>query len=100
LNNYLAIINQIFEIEQRLTQENIEEKFARNFEKISALLADDGYKISNPIGETFSETRTDIDASLIGNSSKPKIIRVIKPIIYLQKDGGVSLIQKGIVVAE
>ncbi|MET4083442.1 hypothetical protein ABIB40_003413 [Pedobacter sp. UYP30] len=100
MNNYLAIINQVFEIEQRLIQENNSEKFSRNFQKISMLLAEDGYKVSNPIGEAFSEARTDIDASLIGTSSKKKIIRVIKPIIYLQQDGGVSLIQKGIVIAE
>lgn len=100
MSNYLALINQFFEIEQRLRQEDNFEKFSRNFNKVSNLLQEDGYTVSDPLGESFAETRTDIDASILGNGQNPKITKVIKPIIYLQQEDGVTLVQKGIVIAE
>lgn len=100
MNNYTALINQFFEIQQRLAQEPNAEVFTRNFQKISNLLREDGYIVTNPLGESFTEMRTDVEASVIGNAPKPKITKVIKPIIYLQEATGVTLVQKGIVIVE
>ena len=62
---------------------------------------DGGLLFHNPIGESYNETRTDIDASIAGDSAENLIItEVIKPIIRYRK-GGISMIaRKGIVVVE
>lgn len=100
MSNYLALINQIFEIQQRLAQESNAAVFARNFQKIAALLGEDGYMVADPMGEPFADTRTDVEASVVGHAAKPLITKVIKPIIYLQDAEGISLVQKGVVIAE
>ena len=73
----------------------------RNFNRLFNLLEEDGFMIQDPTGEAYSETRTDCEASISGRmSSKMKITRTIKPIIYQKKDGSVQLVQKAVVIAE
>ena len=58
-----------------------------------------GFYIKNPIGEKFSEERTDIDATIMADlSTKLTITKVLKPIVY-KKEGDVNIIvQKGVVI--
>ena len=59
-----------------------------------------GLRYEDPIGQNYSETRTDVDASLAGSTAHDLVItETLKPIIR-QIDAGHSMIlQKGIVVA-
>ncbi|HCR74896.1 MAG TPA: hypothetical protein DIW37_00515 [Chryseobacterium sp.] len=95
----LNIINQLFEIEKKSNDQNLS-IFERNFERINHELEEMGYVINNPVGEIYDSRDTSIEANIVGNSLKPFITKVLKPVIF-QKDGNeLILLQKGIVIAE
>ena len=108
---YFELLDQLFEIERKL--ENIKESnsISRNLNKMkdifeknlfsSSTSSEIGFTYYNPIGESYNETRLDLEASIAGNSTENLFIQeVIKPIIRY-KSGGSSLIaRKGVVVVE
>ena len=99
--NPIHIINQLFEIKAKIKEGGTAQTFERNLNRLFDLFEEDGYIIQDPTGETYSETRTDCEASISGRiHSKMKITRTIKPIIYQKKEDTVQLLQKGVVIAE
>lgn len=95
----INIINQIFEIEKKSKEQHLE-IFERNFDRIYHELQEMGYIVENPVGKTYDERDASLEVNLVGNSSIPIITKVLKPIIF-EKDGdNLSLLQKGIVIAE
>jgi len=97
----VQVINQLFEMQARLKEAGTAQSFERNFTRLFGIFEGDGYLVQDPTGEAYQETRTDCEVSISGRiGSKMKITRTIKPIIYLQKDGAVQLLQKGVVIAE
>lgn len=93
----IEIINQTFEIEQKLIKDGIEASYTRPLFRIKSALESVGFQIQVPLGEPFHETRTDIEASIVGEISDQMVIsRVIKPIIYYNQ----VLIQQAIVFVE
>jgi hypothetical protein len=101
MNNAVPIINQMFEMQAKLKEKGLLPDFERNFNRLYHVFEEEGYLVQDPTGEAYSETRTDYEASISGRiSSRMKISRTIKPIIYLKKDGSVTLVQKGVVIAE
>lgn len=101
MNNNTKLLNQLFELKNKIDQENLGEKFDRNFQRLFALLEEEGLFFKDPIGELYSDSRTDVEASIVGKEvTKMRITKVIKPIIY-QKDGtSAVLLQKGVVIVE
>jgi hypothetical protein len=108
---YFELLDQIFEIERKL--ENIEESnsIARNLNKMkdifetnlfsSSTSSEIGFTYHNPIGESYNETRLDLEASIAGNSTENLIIKeVIKPIIRYKSGGSTLIARKGVVVVE
>jgi hypothetical protein len=93
-----AIINQLFEIEKKATEQNIE-IFERNFNRIQHELNEMGYKIVNPIGTNYDERDASIDANLMNPNAK-KITKVLKPVIYKMGSDSYILVQKGVVIVE
>lgn len=85
---YLDLVNQIFEIEKKSLNISEENSIQRNINKIRGLLEDGCFKdvgltYHNPIGENYSDTRTDCEATIAGTSVENlEIIEVIKPIIF------------------
>ena len=88
---YLDFMNQIFEIEKKSNNLQEENSICRNINKIKGLMEDEFFKGSstiglsyhNPLGEDYSDTRTDCEATIAGDSAENlEIIEVIKPIIY------------------
>ena len=101
MDNYIQIINQLVEIRQKIKQEKLEEKFERNFNRIFSVLEDEGYVCQYPLGEKYTETRTDCEANIIGRETRNMgITQVIKPVIYKKNPEGLALVQKGIVIVE
>lgn len=97
----LAIINQIFEIKQKLEQEKLLDKFDRNLNRLFSIMEDEGYVCNNPWGERYTDSRSDCTANIVGKESRDMvIIQVIKPIIYKKTEGALTLVQKGIVIVE
>lgn len=95
------IINQLFEIEQKLAFKS-EPIAERNFKRIYFELENLGYKIINPADRSYKETDSDIEASLSGDlKGELKVTRVLKPIIYCTDEHHTTkLVQKGIVIVE
>ncbi len=101
MDSYMQIINQLVEIKQKIKQENLEEKFERNFNRVFSVIEDEGYIYRYPLGEKYTETHTDCEATIVGRETRNMIVtQVIKPIIYKKNPGGIVLVQKGIVIVE
>jgi len=88
---YLDFMNQIFEIEKKATNIKEEHSIQRNLNKMKGILEEEFFKGSstigltyhNPLGETYSETRTDCEATIAGTGVENlEITEVIKPIIF------------------
>lgn len=85
---YLDLVNQIFEIEKKATNIKEDNSIQRNINKVKGLLEegffkDVGLSYHNPIGENYSETRTDCEATIAGTEVENlEIIEVIKPIVF------------------
>jgi hypothetical protein len=99
--NSTQVINQLFEIETKLKEQQLFDNFERNFNRLFSIFEDDGFIIQNPVNEPYTDNRTDCEASIVGElSSKMIISKTLKPIIYKQNNGAVELVQKGIVIVE
>jgi len=100
-SQWLQIINQIFDMEKRLSSIENSRPLERNIRRIKSQLAEMNIEYLNPIGERYSETRTDVEATISGNSTRNLMItEVIKPII-VQRNGNVQqIIQTGVVIVE
>jgi hypothetical protein len=99
--NPVHIINQLFEMQGKANELNVSHQFERNFNRLLSIFEEEGYIIQDPTGETYTDSRTDCEASISGQiGSKMKIIRTLKPVIYQKKDNGVQLLQKAVVIAE
>jgi hypothetical protein len=88
---YLDFMNQIFEIEKKSANLKEENSIQRNLNKMKGILEEEFFKGSstigltyhNPIGESYSDTRTDCEATIAGTGVENlEIIEVIKPIIF------------------
>ena len=101
MENDIQLINQIVEIRQKISEEKLDKKFERNFNRIFSAFEEKGFICQYPLGEKYNETRTDCDATIIGKESSDMIIvQVIKPVIYKKNAAGPMLVQKGIVMVE
>jgi hypothetical protein len=103
----LDLLNQVFEIEKKLERIEESNSISRNVNKLKELFETElypqsgGFTYYNPIGEEYSETRTDCDASIAGESTENLvIIEVIKPIIRLKQGGFNQIVQKAVVVVQ
>jgi hypothetical protein len=105
---FLDMLNQLFEIEKKLERIEESNSINRNLSKLKELFETELYQKNscglayyNPIGEPYSETRTDCDASIAGESTDNLvIIEVIKPIIRYRQGGFNHIVQKAIVVVQ
>lgn len=111
--SYLDLINQIFEIEKKTASLKDENSIQRNINKIKSLMdselfssnQDVGFTYHNPIGEKYSETRTDCEATISGSDfNNLEIVEVIKPIIFYSIREGLQIkkiiVQPAVVVVK
>lgn len=101
------ILNQLFEIENKLGNINEPNSIQRNLDRMKdyfetdALADGQGLVYYNPLGESYNETRTDCEASISGSSHENlEIIEVLKPIIYFKYANTQTIIQKAIVIVQ
>ncbi len=94
----IELLNQLFEIEAKTARlEGV--SLSRNIRRMYHELDACGYVAKNPLGEKFTEQRTDVEASLTCDyHDNMKITRVLKPIVYKREGGTLVLVQKGIVM--
>lgn len=98
---WIKMANLVFELEKKLPAQGATTGgVQRNVDRMKAVLEEAGLLILNPMGETYTETRTDLEANITGAGKGPLLVLdVIKPVIYANKDGLQSLLQKGVVIA-
>ena len=90
----IEIINQLNTLE---TKFNISDESDRSFNRIKQALSEMGFSYSSPVNEEYKDTRTDIDATIIGENTKNLVItKVIKPIIVQNS----KIVQRAIVIVE
>jgi hypothetical protein len=95
--------NLLFEMEQKLALHPDEQTFVRLHRRMRQVTDEAGYYIHNPLGEDYSETRTDVEASIRQDiAGKTMRIRsVLKPAVYRKTDGGRALlVQRGVVIVD
>ncbi|MEY4927647.1 MAG: hypothetical protein RI894_2083 [Bacteroidota bacterium] len=98
---YLKLINNFFDIEKKVLQKTEMQPLMRNIDRMKATFEEMGYIIRNPKGEGYSETRTDCEASIVGESTESLVITdVIKPIVYWRIGEILGIVQQGIVLVE
>ncbi len=105
----LSTLNQLYEMEQKLSKNGDPSNLQRNLEKIKDAFEHYdhtlGFIYEDPLGQSFKETRTDMEATISGSLTDDLVVvEVIKPIIRaLLKNGPVKItqvIQKGIVIVK
>jgi hypothetical protein len=107
---YIELIDQVFEVEKKLSAINESNSINRNVSKMKEIFenifstpseTEVGLSYHNPIGESYSDTRTDLEASIAGNSTEDLIVKeVIKPIIRYRQGTLTMIYRKGVVVVE
>jgi len=109
--NYINLLDQMFEIERKLEVIKEPSSIERNISKIKDIFANIYATPSDPncrlfyripiIGDDYNETKTDLEASIAGESTENLVItEVIKPIIRWGKEGSSIVVRKGVVVVE
>ncbi|MBS1564294.1 MAG: hypothetical protein JST39_07880, partial [Bacteroidetes bacterium] len=89
----------VFELEKK-SQKDAGPGVQRTLSRMQQVLEEAGLLILNPLGEAFSDTRTDVEATLTGSiHGKMKITEVLKPIVYMEQEGKKMLVQRGVVLA-
>ncbi len=108
----LTVLNQLYEMEQKLRKQGDPSNFSRNVGKMKDALAEEGLPdgsgghiclaYEDPMGATFRETRTDLEVTISGTGTDNlAVVEVIKPIIRARIMDGVShVVQKGVVIVE
>ena len=115
----ITAINQLYELEQKLKRHGDPGNLSRNIAKMKDAFAEDGLPMGgpngactrigleyeDPMGQTFKETRTDLNATISGAGAENlMVVEVIKPIIRAVQRGDavgfVRVVQKGVVIVE
>src|SRR5688500_15861129 len=80
----LGLLNNVFDIERKLTIHGDPGNALRNVEQLKALLAEEGLFFKAPMGQVFQETRTDLEANISSTGTNDlMVVEVIKPIVRL-----------------
>jgi hypothetical protein len=95
-----SLLNNLFEIERKAVLAGNPNNILRNIEKMKDAFLEIKFFYEDPTGQSFNETRTDVEATITGQSSENLVIvEVIKPIIRVGQQDRSLVLQKGIVIA-
>lgn len=101
----LDILDQVFEIERKAQDISEKNSIARNINRLKEIMENfDGQNgvglvYHNPMGERYSVTRSDLEATIAGNAGEHLIVtEVIKPIIRIKTGAMTHIVRKGVVV--
>ncbi len=110
---YLDLLNQIFEIEKKVNGLKEQNSIHRNINRMKRIMEEDlangspntGLSYHNPLGEGYSDTRTDCEATISGTGVEDlEIVEVIRPIIFYsyQENNQVlkAIVQRGVVIVQ
>lgn len=97
----MTVLNNVFEAESKLKKSGDPGNIQRNLAKIKNAFEEMGLFYEDPIGQPFSETRTDLEGSISGTSTENLVVvEVMKPVIRHGRREFSRVVQKGIVILE
>lgn len=98
----LVVLNSLYEIERKLEVHGDPGHAKRNVDRIKAEFEEQqSLVIEDPLGQSFKETRTDLEATIVGAGTENLIVtEVFKPVIRLVNGQVSRVVQKGIVVVQ
>lgn len=97
----IKVLNNLFEIEKKISLHGDQGNISRNISRIKDEIKSAGFFYEDPTGESFGETRTDLEANIAGDDTENLVVTdVIKPIIRQGKSARSVVVQKGSVVAQ
>ena len=97
----LALINNLYDLERKLTLHGDPGNAQRNVEKMKEVFGTQGLFYEDPLGQPFKETRTDLEATISGTGVENLVVvEVIKPIIRGGEANFSRVVQKGIVLVQ
>lgn len=97
----LQVLNNLCDLDRKLSIHGDPGNAKRNVERIKETIEDIKFFYEDPMGQSFSETRTDLDATITGEGSDNlKVVEVIKPIIRVGDRNFSRVVQKGIVIVQ
>ncbi len=95
----ITVINQLHDLERKVQKMNDSRSLERNLRRMRAGLEGMGFSWHDPAGESYDETRTDCEASLVGDATGALVItETIKPLIRHNHEGFPKIIQRAVVV--
>jgi hypothetical protein len=101
LPTWIFILNQVYELERKLNTSGDPVNGLRNVRRIRDALENVGVFYEDPMGQSFDETRTDLEASIAGTSTEHLVVvQVLKPIVRAGPRERSRVVQCGIVVVE
>ncbi|MEI8283212.1 MAG: hypothetical protein WCG75_12465 [Armatimonadota bacterium] len=97
----LQVLNNLCDIDRKLSIHGDPGNARRNVERIKETIEDIKVFYEDPMGQSFSETRTDLEATITGEGTDNlKVVEVIKPIIRVGDRKFSRVVQKGIVIVQ
>lgn len=97
----LQVLNNLCDIERKLAIHGDPGNARRNVERIKEAFEAERIFYEDPMGQKFTETRTDLEATITGDGTEElKVVEVIKPIIRIGEKSFSRVVQKGIVIVE
>lgn len=97
----LSLLYNLYEIEQKLAKSGDPGNVLRNVGKMKDVIEELGLFYEDPMGQSFKETRIDLDASISGQGTEDlEVVQVIKPIIRGGPRDLSRVVKAGIVVVE
>ena len=106
LRPLLNLLNQVFEIEKKVARLDDPGTIGRNVRRMKDMFENDlsasgGFAYDDPTGQPYDETRTDCEATIIGESTEGLVIvDVIKPIVRYTANGFSQIVQRAVVTVE
>ena len=95
------VLNNLYEIENKLSRAGDPGNALRNVARMKEALASAHVFYEDPFGQSFVETRTDLEVTISGNETENlRVVEVIKPIIRIGDASYSRVAQKGIVVVQ
>ena len=97
----LQVLNNLCDLDRKLSIHGDPGNAKRNVERIKETIENIKVFYEDPMGQSFSETRTDLEATITGEGTDNlKVVEVIKPIIRVGDRNVSRVVQKGIVIVQ
>ena len=91
----VQLCNQVAELEHKHNADSNLSAIGRNVNRMKNTLEQLGYRYHNPLGEAYSEDRSDCEANLLDGSTgnQLRISKVLKPAVFRQEAEQPKLVQ-------